>query len=1855
MRKLLIIIIAPTLGLALFSALAAAAPFDDSLVQAPTLAAPARGSMAGSLAQLELGPADLSRGAFHLPLPMDLPSERGPLLVSIFPGYSADAGQTEWGLGWQSELAIRRFREVGEIDYASDLFTSPWGTLRKGDDGNYYPQGLSSIVRLSFDPAGAGSWSALQPDGTVWSFRAADAVTTTSGTYAWNLSDVVTLEGDRNQLEWTRNGTGRAFLSKVRWGGRGVQAAKEYQLELVYGTVLMPFDDYRTGARQSLDRRVSEVRFSVRHVDTSVMTLRWRWTLRYAEGVTGPAFYLSELQRVFASGAAEPPVHYDYDLTGLLADGAFLPLPELDGVLAAYGSNAISSEKAAFVDLDDDGVTELEHADSMTSWRKSPSGSTWTAESLPAPTGHEERLCRRDPGLANPPRSFLRLGPGAAPWRVLGARSESGHTRFVVCDRAGLPLSETTLDGSYAPGPLTRLADLDHDLVPDLVRLNLGSVDVLMNHGAGDTLAFAAPVRQALSPRFAASEAWVEDVNGDGVADLVGRASNIFAVWLGLGHGSFRSDALRFSVVGADGRRLTDLSGFSVTWLDANKDGLLDLTLSYSHYVLLYTNDGQSFVQRDVRALRNLGFEPGLPLAVDLSGRGESEIVVVRERHAQALAFTSPSNGLLVRVDDGKGTVVRFGWGRADAAPGLPARPTLLTHLDLAVTGQPETSWDYDYASPVAHSLARTLLGFAHTRRIGAQLAEDVDFHHDDQVAGIVTGTTTTDALTPDTMKFTRASFEEHRFHDLRWWRPLARQSGWRRLDGTGELASSSESVAFTGELCATTTRTTTRHGVLEVEKTLAHVAGRPDDLSCLESGVVERGSHADASLDFRYAAAFERDALGGLTAVRSLGDGTPFTMQRISYNDEHRVATLTSSTGAVTTATWEVGTGRLLALVGPDGVEQTGRHDPLTDAVLSLGEDHGGAAVTSSFRYDGLERMVRGWDDQGGASEAAPLESVSYRYAGAGLPAQIRVLTRHTADSASESVELATPAGTRLASATRLPQGWLMDGLTLPDPGQRRSQSYVRGASATDPGAMSPAELYAGASLLSTHESSGFDDPVLDQRLEQVGVSHERRGERRLVDGALVLTSTENGTYVTRSGVDESGHVLWRADALGHVTTMRYDALGRLVGVTLPDGQVHERRYDAHGRVAEVRRGGVGRVRYLYDAATGLLSQKHFYDADDHVVRAVATSHDGLGRVVGETYLDASTGAVGSTTMEYDAGAGQKGRLTSVSGAGYARHMRYRADGKLLEASTTINGWRTVVESFTYRDDGEVASQRRRVLDAEGRELSTLVQENLLDATGRLARVRFDGVDVETLRYDADGRLAAVELLDGQRVDWSRDPATRRVNGYQQVGTGFVAGMTWSRDARGLTDAETVSFGGTSRRRAYEHEARGFLTRSDEGGTPRASYEYGPDGRLVSISDDDGERSVARDASHASVGAHRYDLDRAGRVIRRDDLTLVYGPDGQLASAARGDRRWSYLHDDAGQRLARVEDGRPVAAWLAGGYLDDAGLVLPLLVDGRVVGAIDQGHFRSLVTDGRGTLLSEGETPVLPSPFGVRATHPRLAAALDFASGGWDELLGVVRLGVRDYDPLRGEFWTPDPLYLEDLDRVAASPVDASLYAYAGNNPVDLVDPSGREPTPTAPDEPPMIELDEPPMIELDEPPMIELDEPSPVREGTTVRDPRPEPPATGPALVYSVGATAEGGLNPLSAGVGVSLGVLMDFNTNTWRPVLSFQGHIPFVTTDTGVGGASAGLGISGTTYKDANDALGSGRVMGVATPWPVSADANVSSDQSRITGGTVSLGKSIGASAHSLETYTIPLLPALPMPPPDDGTKIKAGPKF
>jgi RHS repeat-associated protein len=412
----------------------------------------------------------------------------------------------------------------------------------------------------------------------------------------------------------------------------------------------------------------------------------------------------------------------------------------------------------------------------------------------------------------------------------------------------------------------------------------------------------------------------------------------------------------------------------------------------------------------------------------------------------------------------------------------------------------------------------------------------------------------------------------------------------------------------------------------------------------------------------------------------------------------------------------------------------------------------------------------------------------------------------------------------------------------------------------------------------------------------------------------------------------------------------------------------------------------------------------------------------------------------------------GQRGLLTKVSGPQYEKNMVYYPDGSLKTAEWTIPGWLTLEKKHQYYPNKSVRSVEttiKRIKDASIIEKTT--EEFLQDQTGRASGLRLNGKILYSLFYDDEGDLEEARFENGDILKFKYDEVTKGIKGYWHKTRQWESDFSFDLDQRGHVDKEAWKIEQKSLSRTYGYDERGFLTSSTDQET-KAKYNYDDNGLPSSIEDPTGARKLVRSQNPMKVGNATYSFDSIGRLVAKDDLKLSYGPDGHLRKAERLGRSWSFSYDEKGQRFLKEHEGKAVAAYIEEHFITETVRVSPLVIGGHLVGALVNGEFRPLITDARGTMVGEAASAVsLASPFGLRSSHPALAAALDYVQKGYDADLGLIRMGVRDYDPLISQFITPDPLFLEQLNRCAQSPTECNLYSYALNNPLLFVDPTGQ------------------------------------------------------------------------------------------------------------------------------------------------------------------------------------------------------------
>lgn len=1412
-------------------------------LQPPDIATGQRAGLAGDLSKLAIGAGDVERGAFSLPTPFTVPGERGELQASIFPTYNPDNGISPWGVGFDTALTIKRTRIVGTIDYTDgDELTSPFGRLVRGSDGDWYPIGLEPHVRVRVS---GDELIAYQPDGSVWTFGGSARVVTARGTYAWHLREIRSATDRRTTLTWSANDSGQLFLASVAYGG--VHGVAQYRVDLAYETVTSldaddvarpRFVDYRAGVPLTMDRRVKTVSVLAKNAQSGAFEERWHYTLGYTEESIGAAFYLARIDRTFASGETAPPVTYGYNLRrDRLSEAQLAEVPQLTQLFQQLGvaGDIVQPQWSAVSDENLDGNEDLElgTADrTLVLTRGSGTAadplhyevSALPPSSAPACTSDEQVACtwapcRPSPSYGEdrmPPRLLAQLSPTDSQLGVVAFRydGDADQTELSMCTRDGVRIARSVVSGAWNPRDTVRFVDLDHDHRPDLVRVSAGRYDVRPGLPGYQ---WGAPVGGDLLGRFGdpvdVSDIWVSDASGDGVPDLEAVVGDSLYVWHGLGGRGFASNAETFGFVLANGDRLTGLASLKLIPADLNKDGLQDFFVTNadpaeSRVIRYFTNVGGKFVETRIPALEELSYSASPPVIGGFDASGNTTITVTDLGHAYSVALDGPETGLMAYADDGKGTVVRFGYARGPAEPGIRHRCALLAHLEVQTSGYDTIAYDYSYGGVTLHSIGRFPLGFAHVARREPLGMTTMEFLNEDIASGLLLSSTETDTRVPDLARIVERSYDDATLFGIPTKHVREERTGWRTLDGLKEVVDTTTFGAYDG-VCPTHVTTTTSHGTLVTETTRSPVL--PLHLHCMESRVVRSGSHADPALDFRIEQTIARNAAGQLTELATLGPDGPMIEQRATYDGDGDMVALETPGKGTLNLTYDPGTKLLASLVGADGVvKRVSARDPRTDALLEHVVDRGALVVHQDARYDGQERLVATWNDADGSSATTPAETFAYRYATTNTPAAVVIRTLAEAGIYRERVELATGADEKLATATHAPGGWVFDGFTAISRATREHDRFVIGNQTASPLGLDYQTLLAGQpARVGTASASAFGFTTAASETFHTGIAKQTATALVIDDHGLARTETVNGLLTTRHGLDPSAAlVMGFTDEAGTTWSYGYDALGRLRDVALPDGAHHRVGYDNYGRIRAIQRDGVGSASYAYRAlASGPNDQVAtitWTPALPGAPRVESFVYDAAGRMAQHTFVDAS----GTRSFAYT----WLGDLAAtVAGPDFTKTLRYRADGKLVHRTIEIPGFHTIETDLDYLTDGRSRGQTFLV-DGQATALHDSV-----DAYGRVAASTLDGHPLATYAYDTFDRASTIAFANSDSIAFAYDSLTRQPIGHTQMRADGAwpgpATIELTRNARGFVGSELRGLGADQTTRTYDYSAQGFLT----------------------------------------------------------------------------------------------------------------------------------------------------------------------------------------------------------------------------------------------------------------------------------------------------------------------------------------------------------------------------------------------------------------------------------------------------------
>jgi len=229
-------------------------------------------------------------------------------------------------------------------------------------------------------------------------------------------------------------------------------------------------------------------------------------------------------------------------------------------------------------------------------------------------------------------------------------------------------------------------------------------------------------------------------------------------------------------------------------------------------------------------------------------------------------------------------------------------------------------------------------------------------------------------------------------------------------------------------------------------------------------------------------------------------------------------------------------------------------------------------------------------------------------------------------------------------------------------------------------------------------------------------------------------------------------------------------------------------------------------------------------------------------------------------------------------------------------------------------------------------------------------------------------------------------------------------------------------------------------------------AYTYNNIGNITGF---EGQAYTYTDAAHkhavTAAGANAYTYDANGNMLAGADRAYIWNSENKPVSITKDEVETTFVYGPGGERVKK-ETGDNWKIYVGGiyekdqtgaqtCYIDAAGVSVKKKADGSLFFILkDHLGGTAVITDAQGNVV----TQQYYEPFGEDDSIGSVENEADdhkFTGQEEDTETGLYYYNARCYDPALGRFISADPK------------VGPNRYAYCGNNPVNVVDPSGFEP----------------------------------------------------------------------------------------------------------------------------------------------------------------------------------------------------------
>lgn len=1527
------------------------------------------GSVAGQGAGFTV---DLNTGTGTAAFELTVPAGPNGIAPTLTLGYATTSGAGPFGLGWSLGFATITRRITPSADAPDPASTGYYSLLGSGDlvdmgAGRYRPTVDTTGLLIVFED---GYWTLTDAQDNAFTLGSTAAAQLGDGTpgdppAAWMLDRYRDSQGNAIAYSWLPDG-GSLLPGTIGWGTYQVVFQYEDRPDLIVNGQL--------GAPVTISKRCSSIEL---HVTTEAQSLVRSWTLIYEDdngrgrsllaaireqGHAADGTVLTAPDRTFAYTAPRTPVFAA--VSGWVAD---LTDPDTD-----------------LVDLNGDGLPDLLRLGGAfptagTNLGGGAFGSPQVFERVPAPLslGSPNVAFADMSGLGNV--DLLVLDQELAGYYPLSVPQDgSGPSGF------GFPVVFTNAPGVAPADPRVRLLDLNGDGITDvLFDTGRGWLEFLREDLASWSETPRLLARSVTPPVYLIDpHVYLADMTGDGITDIVRITGGTVVYWPGRADGGW-GEQISMTPSPSFAR---DYDPARMNLVDVDGDGCADLVYVDSGSVTLWRNVGAGQLAEPVVISCTPLATVGTYRLVDLLGSGTPGILyqLPQVRPGQLRqTFLDLSGGVKAYLMSGyadgpcQSTNISYqtstAYAVADAQAGspwqtyhpFPVQCVSRTDQTDEATGIISSAL-YTYHDARYDPVSRTFLGFS---------AVECDQLGDATCPTLRTATTFHVGLDPADPSAPLYGNDA-----------LVQGALRRRMLSTttyGLDGSSLESSPYS------VTRNT--YDARLVASSLD--GGDQVAVPYLATTVEERWERQSAAFSTRTIENLTVDDEGNITSQRTVAQRTG-----VSAPDQDVTTTTTFASGGVNltlpariTQTAADGTVIAASVTYYDGPGYTGLAEgQATEGLISRVEqlaftDTFAAAVwgttppdLTQYGYHRLPGDTTGWwltpyayQRQPGTATAGPKLSVQGSLGGV-----------HTAqyDTAGQRVITVTDPMGNASNAVTDPRVWQTESVTDANgnTGSDVFDALGRVTATVGPGDTTAMPLFAYA-----YEAAAVSTILASARIEHgqaatfdsltwIAGSGQTLGKAEPSATPGQWTVTGSAAYNIR-GLPAAAYVpypvtgnAWQAAPAGTAAAIfAYDALGRVVQLTRPDGLViRTSRVGGTVTISEQWPGGAAQdvEQQTYDAAGQLLSvrrndggtwvgQSYTYTPTGRV--ATVTLADGLVATLQEDLLGRRFGYQspdsGATVWLLDACNNPRLRTNAAGG-----QVRTEVDASNRVTEVFYDAEPTPRTAYSYLDQGDPAPSGGaanrygrvwQVTDELGTESVQYDEAGRITVTQRVLAAA-DGQSAQTFTqtqaYDAMGRTTSVTLpptvsgAAGRTVDYAYGP-----DGYPSSASGIVetavydlfgrpvslgyangasTQITYRPDGGGISRVQVTDSSGTVLRDVTASWSQAFVTGLSSAVGADDSVAFGYD-RLRRLT------SAQYSNTAGSLDGHTWAYDEGFRVTADSDApalvyragshqlasvggtATVYDAAGRMVSGTYGT-----LSFDAGDRLASVTTPSGVA-----------------------------------------------------------------------------------------------------------------------------------------------------------------------------------------------------------------------------------------------------------------------------------------------------------------------------------------------------